>query len=143
MKFNIFPSINIESSDTTISRASSWRIAVEWVNVGYLEVPQNSQSAAYTLVMADSGKHIYHPSADTTARTWTIPANGSVAYPIGTAITFVNDTSAWVITIAITTDTLVLAGAGTTGSRTLAANGIATAIKVTSTRWLISGTNLT
>lgn len=94
-------------------------------------------------MLADSGKHIYHPSADTTARTWTIPANGSVAYPIGTAITFVNDTSAGVITIAITTDTLVLAGAGTTGSRTLAANGIATAIKVTSTRWLISGTNLT
>lgn len=94
-------------------------------------------------MLADSGKHIYHPSADTTARTWTIPANSSVAYPIGTAITFVNDTSAGVITIAITTDTLVLAGAGTTGSRTLAANGIATAIKVTSTRWLISGTNLT
>lgn len=94
-------------------------------------------------MLADSGKHIYHPSADTTARTWTIPANGSVAYPIGTAITFVNDTSAGVITIAITTDTLVLAGAGTTGSRTLAANGIATAIKVTSTRWMISGTKLT
>lgn len=136
---------NIElgnASDTTISRVSAGRIAVEWVNVGYLEVPQNSQSSAYTLVLSDSGKHIYHPSADTTARTWTIPANSSVAYPIGTAITFVNDTSAGVITIAITTDTLVLAGAGTTGSRTLAANGVATAIKVTSTRWIISGSGL-
>jgi hypothetical protein len=36
-----------------------------------------------------------------------------------------------------------LAGAGTTGSRTLAANGIATAIKLTSTEWIISGTGLT
>lgn len=108
-----------------------------------MNIPQNSQSAAYTLVLSDSGKHIYHPSSDTTARTWTIPANSSVAYPIGTAITFVNDTSGGTITIAITSDTLVLAGAGTTGSRTLAANGVATAIKVTSTRWIISGTGLT
>ena len=112
-------------------------------NIGYLEMPQNSQSAAYTCVMSDSGKHIYHPSADTTARTWTIPANSAVAYPIGTALTFVNDTSAGTVTIAINTDTLVLAGAGTTGSRTLAANGVSTAIKVTSTRWIISGTGLT
>jgi len=112
-------------------------------NIGYLNIPQNSQSAAYTLVLSDSGKHIYHPSADTTARTWTIPANSSVAFPIGTAITFVNDTSAGTITISITSDTLVLAGTGTTGSRTLAASGMATAIKITSTRWMISGSGLT
>lgn len=111
--------------------------------VGFRNVPQNSQSAAYTLVLADAGHHILHPSADTTARTMTIPANSSVAYPIGTALTFVNQASAGVMTIAITTDTMRLAGAGTTGSRTLAANGIATAIKVTSTEWLISGTGLT
>lgn len=106
-------------------------------------IPQNSQSADYTLVLSDGGKHIYHPSADTSTRTWTIPANASVAFPIGTAITFVNDNSAGAITIAITSDTMRLAGAGTTGSRTLAANGNATAIKMTSTSWQISGTGLT
>lgn len=111
--------------------------------VGFRNIPQNSQSAAYTLVLADSGKHILHPSADTTARTFTIPANGSVAFPIGTAVTFINQNGAGVVTIAITTDTMRLAGAGTTGSRTLAANGIATAIKITSTEWIISGTGLT
>lgn len=111
--------------------------------VGFRTIPQNSQSTAYTLVAADSGKHIYHPSADTTARVFTIPANASVAYPVGTAITIVNDTSAGVITISITSDTLILAGAGTTGSRTLAANGVCTIIKITSTRWIISGTGLT
>ena len=112
------------------------------VGVGYREIPQNSQSGAYTCVLADNGQHIFHPSADTTARTWTIPANSSVAYPIGAALTFVNQNGAGVITIAITTDTMRLAGAGTTGSRTLAANGIATAVKITSTEWLISGTGL-
>jgi hypothetical protein len=111
--------------------------------VGFKTIPQNSQSAAYTAVLADSGKHILHPSADTTARTFTIPANGTVAYPIGTALTFINQNGAGTVTIAITSDTMRLAGAGTTGSRTLAANGVATAIKITSTEWIISGTGLT
>lgn len=107
------------------------------------QITQNSQSTAYTLVLADAGKHILHPSADTTPRTFTIPANSSVAFPVGTAVTFVNQDSAGAITIAITTDTMRLAGAGTTGSRTLAANGIATALKITSTEWLVNGTGLT
>jgi len=110
--------------------------------VGYLSIPQNSQSAAYTLVLSDAGKHIFHPVADNNARTFTIPANSSVAYPIGTAITFINMAVANV-TIAITSDTLTLSPAGTTGSRTLATNGSATAIKITSTSWLISGSGLT
>ena len=50
--------------------------------------------------------------------------------------------SAGEVTIAITSDTMRLAGVGTTGSRTLAANGIATAIKLTSTEWIISGSGL-
>jgi hypothetical protein len=110
--------------------------------VGFRNIPQNSQSAAYTLVLADSGKHIFHPSGDANARTYTIPANSSVAYPIGTAITFINMTSQ-VVTIAITTDTMYLSSAGTTGSRSLAQYGSATAIKITSTNWLISGSGLT
>jgi len=101
----------------------------------------NSQSAAYTLVAADANKCILHPTADNNARTFTIPANASVAYRIGTAVTFVNQINT--VTIAITTDTLTFAGTGTTGSRTLAAHGVATAIKVTSTLWYISGTGLT
>lgn len=105
---------------------------------------QNSQSSDYTSVLADANSVIYHPAADTTARTWTIPANASVAFPIGTCITFDNDFGAGAITISITSDTLVLVGdAGSTGSRTLASGGQATAIKVSSTRWRINGMGLT
>jgi len=110
--------------------------------VGFKNIPQNSQSAAYTLVLGDAGKHIFHPSTDANVRTFTIPANSSVAYPIGTAITFINMTSQ-VVTIAITSDTMYLSAAGTTGSRSLAQYGSATAIKMTSTTWLISGSGLT
>jgi hypothetical protein len=130
-------------TNKTISGADNTVTVDGTVAVGFRTIPQNSQSAAYTLVLADSGKHILHPSADTTARTFTIPANSSVTYPVGTAITFINQNGAGVVTIAITSDTMRLAGAGTTGSRTLAANGVATAIKITSTEWIISGTGLT
>jgi hypothetical protein len=111
-------------------------------SVGYLNIPINSQSAAYTLVLADSGKAILHPSTDANARTFTIPANSSVAYPVGTAVTFINMTSQ-VVSIAITTDTLYLGGTGTTGTRSLAQYGTATAIKMTSTTWIINGSGLT
>jgi len=109
--------------------------------VGFRNIPQNSQSANYTLVLADAGKHIFHPVGDNNARTFTIPANSSVAYPIGTALTFVN-MSAANITIAINSDTLTFSPSGLSGSRTLSTNGSATCLKITSTQWLISGSAL-
>ena len=109
--------------------------------VGFRNIPQNAQTGSYTLVLADSGKHIYHAVA-AGAATYTIPANSSVAYPIGTALSFVN-LSTTSISIAITTDTMYLGGTGTTGTRTLAQYGSATALKVTSTVWIITGSALT
>ncbi len=111
-------------------------------SVGYLNIPINSQSANYTLVAADSGKTLFHPSTDANNRTFTIPANASVAYTVGTAITFIN-MSVNNLTIAITSDTMYLAGAGSTGSRVLLQYGIATAVKLTDTTWIISGNGLT
>jgi hypothetical protein len=134
---------NLNTTSAKIFGALSMQVSSVTYSVGYLEVPQVSKSVDYPLVLTDSGKHIFHPAADTTARTFTIPANGTVAFPIGSVLTFINEGSAGTVTIAITTDVLVLAGAGTTGSRTLAANGIATAIKITSTKWMISGSGLT
>jgi hypothetical protein len=110
--------------------------------VGFRNIPINSQSAAYTTVLTDSGKVIFHPSTDANARTFTIDSNANVAYPLGTAITFINMTSQ-VVTIAITSDTMYLAGTGTTGSRSLAQYGMATAVKMTSTTWIISGNGVT
>jgi len=109
--------------------------------VGFRNTPINSQTTAYTAVLSDSGKTILHPASDNNARTFTIPANSSVAYPNGTVLTFVNMINT--VTIAITSDTMYLAGPGTTGSRTLAAYGVATAVKIDSTTWVISGNGLT
>jgi hypothetical protein len=107
----------------------------------------NSQSNAYTAVLGDAGSILLHPYTDTSARTFTIPAAASVNYPVGTTITFVNEYNAGgtagVLTIAINTDALIFSPGGQSGSRTLTAPGIATAVKLdNSTTWMISGSGL-
>ena len=116
---------------TTASTAAS---------VGYMGIPQSATATTATLAIGDAGKHIY---ITTNSQTITIPANSVVAYPIGTAITFVAGPSATTVSIAIASDTMYLTGTGTTGTRTLAAYGSATAMKVSATVWFIAGTGLT
>lgn len=118
---------------------AAYRLSLDPV---YGDVPQNSHSADYTLVLGDAYEHQYHPVSDNNARTFTIPANASVAFDIGTTLTFVN-MSAAVLTIAITSDTMYLAGVGTTGSRSLAQYSLCTALKTGSTEWVINGAGLT
>lgn len=117
-------------------------VSALWVPVIMGSIPQNIQSAAYTFALTDAGKHILHPSADTTARVFTIPANASVAFPIGTVLTVINQAGAGIVTLAITTDTMRWAPSGTTGSRALAANGVATFVKLTATEWIVNGVGL-
>ena len=109
-------------------------------SIGYLGMPVSAVTTTGTLTLADAGKHVY---VNTTTQTITIPANSTVAYPIGTTIAFIAGPSATTVTIAIATDTMYLAGTGTTGSRTLAAFGMASAVKIASTSWIINGTGLT
>ena len=130
-------SLTLSGTDST-----TMTFPVASASIGYINIPQNSKSAAYTTVLADQGKHIFHPAADTNARTFTIDSNANVAYAIGTTITFINET-ANLVTIAITSDTLTWCPSGTTGSRTLAQYGVATATKVTTTKWYLTGVGLT
>jgi hypothetical protein len=109
--------------------------------VGFKGIPFNNQNGNYTLVLTDAGKTIYKTSG--AGNTITIPANSSVAFPVGTVITFINVVGSGSVSIAITTDAMALAGAGSLGTRTLDGNfGIATAIKINATSWIISGTGL-
>ena len=104
--------------------------------LGYRGLPQNAQTGAYTLTLADAGKQV----ANTTGG-WVIPANASVAFPIGTAVVLYNDSGSNQ-TISITSDTLRQAGTANTGTRTLAQYGLATCTKVASTTWVITGAGL-
>lgn len=120
------------------------------LSAGFRGAPLGNSAAAitadYTLVLADAGKTILHNSGST--HTVTIPANASVAYPIGTTIIIDNaggnSGAPGALTIAITSDTLYRGdGVSGTGSRTLAANGVAAVRKVTSTAWVITGSGIT
>jgi len=104
--------------------------------IGYLAIPQNIQSSNYTLVLIDGGKHIY--STNSGAQSITIPTNASVAFPIGTAFTIVNNGTTS-ITIVTTSLTVYQAGTTNTGNRTVATKGVATCLKVATDTWFVSG----
>lgn len=108
--------------------------------LGWLDVPQNIQNADYSPVLADRSKQLYHSSA--TPHTYTIPANASVAFPIGAVLHGVVANGSGNLTLAITTDTLRWAPVGSTGSRTIAANGNWSAEKITATEWQLTGVNI-
>jgi hypothetical protein len=106
---------------------------------GYRDAPQNSKTTGYTLIASDAGKSILMNGSSVTL---TIPANASVPFPVGTVFVAIN-VNASALSIAITSDTLTLVNSTTTGTRTLAQNGVATCIKIGATSWLISGAGLT
>ena len=106
----------------------------------YRELPQVAKDATYTFVASDSGKHIYHSNG--TAYTWTIPPNSSVAFPIGTVITVVNDASADVDITVARGSGVALVLSGTDQNCTVGQYGIATLLKVGTDRWLINGSGV-
>jgi len=110
--------------------------------VGYMGIPQNIQLLAgnYELVAGDAGKHIY---TTVSGNSLVIPANATVAFPIGTTVVVIAGFSTGTILISISSDTLRMSGTGATGTRTLAAYGMATLVKVAATTWFISGNGLT
>lgn len=111
------------------------------VDLGWLDIPQNPQNGAYTLALTDRGKHIY--SANVSGQTVTIPANATVAFATGSAVVVVNDGSSNITISPASGVTLRLAGSTSTGSRTLAKNGMASLLKVGTDKWFISGAGIT
>lgn len=103
------------------------------------DVPSNAKTVNYPLALPDRGGSVDFNGASLTC---TIPANSSVAFPVGTVIVITN-LNASNLSIAITTDTLTISGSTTTGTRTLGQNGEARLRKVGATSWLIAGTALT
>ncbi len=122
---------DITALDQDVTITATGTIAAD--SLGFRGLPQNAQTGAYTLALADAGKHISNTTGG-----FVIPANGSVAFPVGTAIVLFNNSGSSQ-TISITSDTLRLAGSTSTGSRTLAAYGLATCVKVATTTWVVSG----
>lgn len=125
---------DITALDQDVTITATGTIAAD--TIGYRGLPQLTKSASYTLALADAGYHI-----SITTGGIVIPANSSVAFPVGTTVVVFNN-SASNQTISITSDTLRQGGTGNTGSRTLAQYGLATLVKVASTTWVITGAGI-
>jgi len=117
------------------SNGTTWTSSAPAGGGGAVSYPQNIQSANYTLVLGDAGKQIFHPASDANFRTYTIPANASVAFPIGTVVLFTVENSGVSVNVAITSDTLVF-GNGTTGAIRVGSNNTLMCLKVTATKWM-------
>lgn len=101
-------------------------------------IPQNIQNGNYTVVVADTNKHIYREGTATGTATWTIPS-GTLS--IGAPISFVNQGTGPVFLVGGIT--LRFFGTGATGTRTLGQYGWASLLTVHSTEACISGVGLT
>jgi hypothetical protein len=87
-------------------------------------------------LVADAGGKHYYGSG-----TLTIPASGTTNFAVGTAILVI---ASGATTIAPAGGvTLIQAGTGSTGSRTLATYAEASLVKVATDTWYISGVGIT
>jgi len=118
-------SLSVTGNTATVTTAN--------YQIGYRDLPQISTFG--TLVADAGGKHYYGSG------TITIPASGTLNFAIGTAILVIASASTTVS--AAVGVTLIWAGVGTTGSRTLAQYGEASLVKVATDTWYISGVGIT
>jgi hypothetical protein len=134
--------------DTRYTRAAvNETITGAWVlrdagdySIGWRDIPQNSQSSQHQLVLSDRGKHI-----SITTGGILVPTNASVTFPVGTTIVVFNNSSSSQTIQAVSPGTtlLQLAATSTAGTRTLAAWGLATLMKVSADLWIIGGIGVT
>ena len=100
-------------------------------------IPQNAQTAAYTLVAADNGKHI-------SITTGGVTVNASV-FSAGQVVTIYNNSGSNQTITQGTSVTMRQAGTANTGNRTLAQYGVATILCITggaTPTFVISGAGL-
>ena len=99
---------------------------------GPTDVPQNAQSAAYTLTASDNGKHV-----SITTGGVTVPSG---VFSAGNIITIYNNSASGQTITQGASVTLREAGTTNTGNRTLLTRGLATILCVASNEFVITGT---
>jgi hypothetical protein len=90
--------------------------------VGYMTIPVNNTTSAYTLALADQGELIYNSG---TSITVTVPSNANVAFPVGSVVAFAQYSTGTMSIVAQSGVTIALVGTSQVGNRTLAATGTA------------------
>ena len=128
---NTIPTLN---SANTFTAAQTFNAGASDGDGDLRTVPQNSQTAAYTLVASDVGKHV-----NITTGGVTVPSS---VFSAGDAVSIYNDSASDQTITQGSSVTLRLAGDGTTGNKTLANYGLCTVLCVASNEFVIAGTGL-
>ena len=97
-------------------------------------IPQNSQTSAYTLVVGDAGKHV-----NITTGGVTVPSG---VFSVGDAVSIFNDSTSNQTITQGSSVTLRQAGTANTGNRTLTQYGICTVLCVATNEFVITGSGL-
>ena len=132
---NITTSIELDTSGLSMFTLAGSGPAGPQGPQGASDIPQNSQTGAYTLVAGDNGKHI-----NITTGGVTIPSG---VFSAGNVVSIFNDSGSNQTITQGSSVTLRLAGTATTGNRTLAQYGLCTALCIASNDFVISGAGLT
>ena len=125
---------NLGSGDSPTFAAVTSTSTVTDVKGDLRDIPQNSKTTSYVLLLTDAGKHVYTNSGVT------VPAS---VFSAGNAVVIVNNSGSDITITQGTSATMYLAGTATTGNRTLAQHGIASVICVASNTFIIMGGGLT
>ena len=128
---------HLDSTTPIVADSFTEPLPVEAVTVGYRGAPFTDSGAGHTFALADAGQMI-----GCTSGAFAIPANATVAFPVGTMIALFNN-AATTRSVTITSDTLRLSGTTSTGTRTMDVYSVATIVKVDTTTWVVSGAGLT
>ena len=123
------------SSTIAITKTDKEGPAGDTGPAGPSDIPQNSQSSAYELVLGDNGKHI-----NITTGGVTVPSG---VFSAGNVVSIYNDSGSNQTITQGSSVTLRLAGTATTSNRTLAQYGLCTVLCVGSNEFVISGAGLT
>lgn len=109
-------------------------------SVGFLESPLSVKTGNYTINANDSGKMLVW---DASGVALLVDADDVTNLPLGTNIGVFNNSSGSIsITPGTGTPTFRVVNDSATGTRVLAANGLASLIKIAANNWLISGAGL-
>jgi hypothetical protein len=100
----------------------------------------NTQSGTtYTVVAADQFQVLVR-ATNASAKTFSIPTDATLDYPIGTAITFINSGAGLLTINAVTSGTTTITSAGAVSAApTVGQHKAATAVKLAANAWTVVG----
>lgn len=131
------PTVPVNGDCWVTTTGVFFRVNGSTYEMGQRSLPRNLQSGTYTLAATDAAGYVYSQNAG--AQVINVPLNATTAIARDSVILIVNNGSAAISLTPAGGVTLKLAGSTGTGTRTIAANGMCTALKVDTDVWFVSG----